>query len=146
MRHPIKLSDDEKRTWFLKRIEERQQINPLSSEEDLVGFVRLLRRAFKDIYQRDVPGSFIRILLNDLGVAREQSESVRKKREFVFKLLDENQAYRDSKPQCRRAVELHFGEKILGIVFDEIWEEYFSDQRPKTTKNIDFHGQESLFD
>lgn len=142
-----KLSDREKRDWFKSQIELRQRTNPLKSEQELVEFIRFLRSTFKQIYGRDVPGSFVRIILKENGVAREYGEGVQKKREFIFKLLDENQAFRDSKPQLRKAVVAHFKEEILGIVFDEIWDEYFSQgELKKPTKNVDLYGQQGLFD
>lgn len=141
-----KVTDEEKRQWFLTQIEQRQQSNPLQSEGEVVEFVRLLRRTFREIYGRDVPGSFIRILLNDLGVAREQSESIKRKREYMFGLMDANKAYRESKTQLRKAVMQKYDEKILNIVFDEIWDEYHLDQlRRREELNIDMYGQPGLF-
>lgn len=144
--HPVKLTDKAKEDWFRARIQERQLVNPLKTEEELVEFARFCRRAFKELYGRDVSGSFFRLLLNDLGVAREQSLSVKKKKDFIFALLDNNQAYRDSKAQLKKAVDKEFCEKMLGIVFDEIWDEYHEDKNhPAPTKNIDLFGQPSLF-
>jgi hypothetical protein len=144
--HPVKLSDKDKESWFRSLVDERQRVSPLKTEEELVEFVRFCRKMFRQLYGRDVSGSFFRLLLNDFGVARAQSASVKKKRDFIFALLDENQAFRDSKAQLKKAVNAKFGEKILGIVFDEIWNEYHEDKsHPTPKKNIDLFGQPSLF-
>lgn len=146
MADQIKMSDADKAAWFKQQVEERQATAPLETEEQLIEFLRACRKNFKKLYKRDVPGSFFRLLLKDLGIAREQSESIKRKRDFIFKLLDENQAYRDSKVQLRKRVEQEFAERILGIVFDEIWDEYNDNpDKPKPTQNIDLFGQEPLF-
>lgn len=141
----MQLTDKEKRKWFNEQIEIKRNSDPPKSEEELVEFIRFLRKTFKAIYGKDVPGSFIRILLKEQGIAREYGEGVQKKRDYIFKLLDENQAFRDNKKQLRIAVEDYFKEKILGIVFDEIWDEYFNGDVKKPKKNIDLFGQDALF-
>lgn len=147
MSEGAKLTDAEKTAWFRSQIDERQAAAPLQSEEEVIQFLRDCRRKFRKLYGRDVPGSFFRLLLKDCGVFREQSESIKRKRDFIFKLLDENQAYRDSKLQLRKRVESEFGERILGIVFDEIWTEYNEESdRPKPKQNVDLFGQDPLFD
>lgn len=147
MSEGAKLTDAEKTAWFRSQIDERQAVAPLQSEEEVIQFLRDCRRKFRKLYGRDVPGSFFRLLLKDCGVFREQSESIKRKRDFIFKLLDENQAYRDSKLQLRKRVESEFGERILGIVFDEIWNEYNEESdRPKPKQNVDLFGQNPLFD
>lgn len=147
MSEGAKLTDAEKTAWFRSQIDERQAASPLQSEEEVIQFLRDCRRKFRKLYGRDVPGSFFRLLLKDCGVFREQSESIKRKRDFIFKLLDENQAYRDSKLQLRKRVESEFGERILGIVFDEIWNEYNEESdRPKPKQNVDLFGQDPLFD
>lgn len=147
MSEGAKLTEAEKTAWFRSQIDERQAVAPLQSEEEVVQFLRDCRRKFRKLYGRDVPGSFFRLLLKDCGIFREQSESIKRKRDFIFKLLDENQAYRDSKLQLRKRVESEFGERILGIVFDEIWNEYNEESdRPKPKQNVDLFGQDPLFD
>jgi len=144
--HPIKLSDQEKVDWFKRQIEERQRTNPLENELQLVDFVRTCRKMFKEVYKRDVPGSFIRRLLNDLGVAREHSEGVKRKRDYMFNLMDTNQSFRENKTQLRKAVEDHFKECILAMVFDELWEEYHGQaEHPAPDVDVDLYGQEALF-
>lgn len=141
-----KLTDDEKRAWFKQLFEELQRKNPINSEEDLIKRVHYCRKEFKKIYDRDVPGSFIRRLFVELGLERQYGAGVQAKRDFMFSMLDKNQAYRENKTQTRKIVEHAFGERILGIVFDEIWEEYqhLSDS-PDPEMNVDLFGQESIF-
>lgn len=144
--HIVKLTQEQKIDWFKSRIEERLSVKNIESEQELVDLVRDLRKSFKSLYQRDVPGSFITQLLNDLGVAREHSDGVKKKRMFMFSLMDINSNFRDNKTQCRKAVEAEFSEKILGIVFDSLWEEWHSQgNHPDATSNVDIHGQQPLF-
>lgn len=141
-----KMTNAEKADWFKSQLDKRQAASPLQTEEELVGFLRECRKAFRKEFGRDVPGSFFRLLLKDCGIAREQSEAMKLKRDFIFKLLDENQAYRDSKLQLRKRVEQEFAERILGIVFDEIWDEYHENERPQPKQNVDLFGQTPLFD
>ena len=144
--HVVKLTDEEKVKWFQEFIKARTSVQPFESERDLIEFVHFARGTFKHLYGRDVPGSFIRRLLSDLGVAREYGEGVKLKRQFMFDLMDKNKSYRSNKSQLRKAVESHFGEKILGIVFDELWEEYHQkDEHPAPQVDIDLFGQGSLF-
>lgn len=146
-KHAVKLTNQEKQDWFVKQVEERQRVNPLRSEEELVEFVQFCRKTFKELYGRGVSGSFFRLVLAELGVVREQSEAYKRKKEFIFKLLDENQAFRDSKVQLRKYVEAHYGERIHGIVFDEILREYREEpEKVKPQKNVDIYGQLPLFE
>lgn len=146
--HPVKLSDEEKVAWFKKCVDERQRTAPLKTEAEFIEFIRSCRRSFKSLYGRDVSGSFFRVLLKDFGIVREQSEATKAKKAYIHKLLDSNEGFRWSKSQLRKAVDAYFGEKILTIVFDELWDEYFDDigDRPKPKMNVDLHGQTSLFD
>ena len=145
--HLVKLSDKEKADWFHDQINRRLQVKSIESEQELIDLTRFLRDTFRKLYGRDVAGSFMRRMLNDLGVAREHSQGVKKKRDWMFNLMDENQSFRDNKTQCRKAVVAYFGESILGIVFDELWNEYHArSDHPDASKNIDIHGQKALFD
>jgi len=145
-KHNVYLTNDEKTKWFKARIAERLKVKNIESEQELIDLVRGLRRSFKELYQRDVPGSFIRILLKELGIARKHSEAMQKKREYMFSLMNNNTNFRDNKTQCRKAVEAEFAEKILGIVFDEIWDEWHGqDDLPDAKTDIDIYGQKSLF-
>lgn len=142
----VPMSDDQKREWFRSQIEMALKLRSIDSDEDLVRLVRDLRNAFKKLFDRDVPGSFIRRLMNELGLHREHGERVQKKREWMFKQMDENQALRDNKTQMKKALAKQFGETTLGIVFDELWDEYHStDDHPAAAKNVDVHGQGSIF-
>lgn len=144
--HPVKLTDEQKVKWFQDFIKSRTVVDQFKSEQELIEFVRFARATFKKIYKRDVPGSFIRRLFNDLGVAREHSDGVKVKRDYMFGLMDRNKSYRENKTQVRKAVIEKFGESILGIVFDELWDEYHSiDDHPTPEVDIDIYGQESLF-
>lgn len=146
MSHRVRLSDEQKVDWFNSRIQERQSTSPIENEQQLVEFVRVLRRQFKEIYKRDVPGSFIRRLLTNLGVQREHSEGVLRKRDWMFAEMDRNAALRDNKTQMRKAIEAQFGEKILSMVFDELWDEYHStDDHPEPAVDVDLHGQSAIF-
>ena len=142
----VPMSDDQKQDWFKSQIEMALKVRSVESEEQLVRLVRDLHDSFKKLFDRDVPGSFIRRLLSDHGVKREHSEGVVRKRDWMFAEMDANQALRENKTQMRKAVQAKFGEKILGIVFDELWEEYHrQDDHPKPTKNVDIHGQGAIF-
>lgn len=144
--HPVKLSEKEKVEWFKKQVSDRKKVANFSSKEELEEYLRFCRTTFRTIYGRDVSGSFFRILLGDFGINREQSDTIKKKRKFIFDLLDKNQAYRDSKTQLKKVVDDHFGEKLLPIVFDEIWDHYHSDtDRPAPKMNVDLFGQKPLF-
>lgn len=141
-----KLSHEEKLAWFRRLIEERTKNNPFTNQEDLIAFVHLCRKQFKATFGRDVPGSFVRQLFESLGIKREYSETTRKKRDYMFALMDKNKNFRDNKTQCRKAVEKHFGEEILGIVFDELWSEYHREgDHPEPEMNVDIYGQPNLF-
>jgi len=144
--HKVKLTDSQKRDWFTQRIKDRMQVSVFESEIQLVDFVRTVRRQFKETFERDVPGSFIRQILSDLGVAREHSDGVKKKRDYMFCLMDNNQNFRENKSQLRKMVEAEFGECILAMVFDELWDEYHNQEcLPEPKSNIDIYGQSSLF-
>lgn len=142
----IPMSDDQKQDWFKTQIQTALKLRSIDSEEDLVRMVRDLRNAFKKLFDRDVPGSFIRRLMNDLGVHREHSARVQGKRDWMFSQMDANKALRENKTQMRKAVQAEYGEKILGIVFDELWDEYHSKgEHPDPIKDIDIHGQGGIF-
>ena len=146
MTHKVKLSDAEKVQWFERQISDRQRTKPLENELQLVEFVKFCRRTFKELYDRDVPGSFIRRLLVKCGVAREHSEGVRRKRDYMFSLMTDNQAFRDNKTQLRKAVEDHFGECILSMVFDELWDEFHNGDHADAKIDVDLYGQSPLFE
>ena len=146
MNHPVKLSEDEKRKWFVEQINQRRQVDAFESLEELEKFLRNLAKAFKLVYGREVSGAFLKNLLEEYGIECFESEAIKKKKEFIFKLLDENQAYRDSKSQLRKAVTKQFGESILSAVFDRILKEYEMKGKPLPKKNIDIFGQGSLFE
>ena len=146
-RHLVNLTDADKVKWFSDRIAERQRIAPVTSPEGIEALVNDVRVAFQSIHGRDVPGSFIRRLLKDLGVDRGYSESTLQKRQFMFHLMDKNANYRTNKVQLRKVVEQHFGEKILDMVFDELFDEYSNiSDHPKPKVDIDIYGQKALFD
>mgnify|MGYP003642272321 CR=1 FL=1 len=142
----VAMTDAEKQNWFKSQIELASKVRSIESEEQLVHLVRDLRKSFKSLFDRDVAGSFIRRLMSDLGLHREHGAGVQLKRDWMFAQLDENQALRDSKTQMRKVLHNHFGEVILNIVFDELWQEYHSqDDHPEPSKNVDIHGQGNLF-
>lgn len=145
--HKIKLTEQQKVEWFQTRIKEALSVRNIETEQQFVDLVRKLRTSFKDLYERDVPGSFIRILLKGHGVDRGYSDGILKKKQFIFNLMDTNMWARKNKTHLRKMVEDEFKETILSMVFDEIYDEYFlQDELPKPTMNKDFYGQQALFD
>jgi len=147
MSHPVKMTDDEKVTWFKTQISHVLRLKPIESEESLVLLVRDLRDSFKKLFARDVPGSFIRRLLSDFGVNREHSENVQRKRDWMHAQMDENKALRENKTQMRKAMHSQFKETTLSMVFDELWDDYHSnDDHPEPKIDVDIYGQQSLFE
>lgn len=146
MTTPNKLTLDQKRKWFSERVD--SEFGPVTEDkyEKFLAFARDLRKRFNDEFSRDVSGSFFRTFLNLYGFERHYSDTIKVKRDWMFDLLDKNQAFRDSKSQCRRAVVNRFGESILNVVFDELWLEYHKSPRCDPTENIDLFGQTALFE
>jgi len=145
--HDVLLSHEEKVKWFTDNIKERQRVRPFETEEDLLAFLRVLRRNFKDIYDRDVPGYFIRKIAGECGVHVEVAPKTRLKMNYAFSLMDENQHFRDNKTELAKALESHFGEKTLNYIVDDIWEEWHDrHEHPEPKVNVDLAGQEPLFD
>ena len=145
--HPIKLTHQQKVDWFVNCINERLKVKNIESEQDLIDLVKFLRSTFKQLYLRDVPGSFITMVLSKFGINWNHSKKSLDKKRFMFKLMDENESFRFNKTQLRKAVEHQFKEKILGIVFDQFWDEYhLTDEHPEPIVNIDIYGQKSLFE
>jgi len=145
--HNILLSNDEKIEWFSKQIQERQRVKPFGDEQELLAFLRTLRRNFKDIYSRDVPGYFIRKMAERCGLKVKVAPKTKLKMNFAFRLMDSNQNYRDNKSEVVRALELEFGEKTLNYIIDDIWTEWHDrNDHPEPKINVDLHGQGALFD
>lgn len=144
--HLVKLTDDQKVKWFDSMVRERDRAVGFKNRDEFQEFIKDLRRAFKIIYKRDVPGSFISRLMARYGFGRKHSDKVDLKKEYLTRLWDENAAYRDNKSQSRKSVEDKFGESILSMVFDEIWDEYHAQEdHPVPAKNVDYYGQGSIF-
>lgn len=144
--HDRKLTDAEKTAWFKERLDERISVKPFESQDELIDFVHTLADMFRQVYGRGVPGSFKRRLLKNAGVESDYSEKTKEKRDWMYALMDKNKAFRENKTQLRKAVEFHFKERILGIVFDELWDEYHAVDQPDASFDVDIYGQESLFD
>lgn len=146
-KHDVLLTNEEKVKWFKDRIREREKVNPFDNEADLLRFLRVLRGNFKNVFGRDVPGYFIRKLAEQCGLKTTIAPKTREKMEYAFKLMDENENYRDNKSDLARALELKFGEKTLNYILDDIWMDWHNrDDHPDPVIDIDIHGQQSLFD
>lgn len=145
--HAVLLSHEEKIEWFKKQIEERQRVHPFESEEELLAVLRTLRQNFKSLYQRDVPGYFIRKMAEHCGLKVEVAPKTRMKMNFAFRLMDDNQNFRDNKTDLMRALEVEFGEATLNYIVTDIWQEWHDrNDHPEPKMNIDLHGQDPLFD
>lgn len=145
--HAVLLSHEEKVKWFTEHIEERSRVEPFKDEEDLVNFLRELRKSFRNIYNRDVPGYFIRKIAEKCGLETNINSKTKLKMNYAFALMDANANYRHNKSDLARALSMEFKEKTLNYIIDDIWEEWHDrNDHPDPKINIDVHGQEPLFD
>ena len=145
--HAVLLSHQEKVAWFRKNIEERQRVIGFQDEQELINFLRELRKTFRTIYKRDVPGYFIRKMAEECGLEREIAPKTKIKMNFAFQLMDDNEHYRNNKSDLTKAIEDHFKEKTLNYILDDIWEEWHDrNDHPLPKINVDLHGQEPLFE
>lgn len=146
-KHAVLLSHDEKVKWFKDRIGERSDVVGFDSEQDLLAFLRQLRRNFRDTFQRDVPGYFIRKLAEDCGLERQIAPKTKVKMNYAFHLMDCNEHFRNNKTDLAKALEHHFNEKTLNYILDDIWDEWHDrNDHPMPKLNVDIHGQDSLFE
>lgn len=146
-KHIVLLSGDEKRDWFARHITERHRVKPFVDQEELLKFLRNLRKAFVLIYERDVPGYFIRKVAERCGVPVEVHPKTREKMEYAWKLMDDNEHFRFNKKDLGRALAVKFGEETLHYILDDIFDDWHArPNHPSSKINIDIHGQESLFD
>ena len=68
LQHKVLLTNQEKKDWFLQRINERIKTDPFKSQEEAVEFVRLCRDSFRNTFGRDTTGHFIRYILKEIGI------------------------------------------------------------------------------
>jgi len=145
--HAVLLSHDEKVEWFTRNITERQRVQPFESEEQLLGYLRDLRVSFKKVYQRDVPGYFIRKMAEKCGISVSVAPKTRVKMNYAFGLMDHNANYRCNKSDLVRALRKKFGEETLNYIVDDIFDEWHDrDDHPDAAIDVDICGQQSLFD
>lgn len=141
------LTYDQKFAWFKARIDEKLSVQQIESKEELLDAVRSVNKAFRLIFNRGVTGGFIKKFVSELGIQTSISDETKRKRDWMYEQMDMNQALRENKTQLKKAVATHFGEKMLTVLFNQLWDDYHAgDNKPKPSMNIDVYGQKSLFD